>query len=97
MREAAEKACYDGGYDGPTASLNEFCTAALNMIDLVDELAKEAQDLGLDDPEKSLKQVIEWKNRGEAALTRLRLLDGAKSVFALSLTTVATILTVMAF
>ena len=68
------------------------------MIDLVDELQSEALDLGLDDPEKSISKVMEWKDRGEDALIRLRLMqDGATSVFALSLTTVATILTLMSF
>ena len=49
LRRAAEEGC-SGSYDRPTASLNKFCTAALNLLDLVDELADEVFDLSLEDP-----------------------------------------------
>ena len=53
LREVAYRACNEEGYDSPlyaAGSLNEFCTAALNMIDIVDELASAVDDFGLDDP-----------------------------------------------
>ena len=49
LRRAAEEGC-SGSYDRPTASLNKFCAVALNLLDLVDELADEVFDLGLEDP-----------------------------------------------
>ena len=55
LREVAFRACNEEGYDGPlnaAGSLNEFCTAALNMIDIVDELASAADDFSLDDPSR---------------------------------------------
>lgn len=55
LREVAFRACNEEGYDGPlnaAGSLNEFCTAALNMIDIVDELASAVDDFSLEDPLK---------------------------------------------
>ena len=98
LREEAENACREGSGTSRADPLKEVCAAALDMLDLVDELADEVLDLDLTDPEKSVSKIIEWQERGQDALTRMKLLqDGAESVFVLGLTTLASIITLMSF
>ena len=98
LREEAENACRERSGTSRADPLKEVCAAALDMLDLVDELADEVLDLDLTDPEKSVSKIIEWQERGQDALTRMKLLqDGAESVFVLGLTTLASIITLMSF
>ena len=98
LREEAENACRERSGTSRADPLKEVCAAALDMLDLVDELADEVLDLDLTDPEETVSKIIEWQERGQDALTRMKLLqDGAESVFVLGLTTLASIITLMSF
>ena len=64
LREEAENACRERSGTSRADPLKEVCAAALDMLDLVDELADEVLDLDLTDPEKSVSKIIEWQERG---------------------------------
>ena len=79
LRDEAKKACRDGS----STRLKDVCAAALDTLDLVEDIVDELKDLdqhlNFSDPEKTYATAIEWKDRGKDALTRMKLInDGAE-------------------